>query len=245
MILTEALEAHLRRQIEHSRRFFWQRLRWRVVREYLPAGAPFTLVDVGAGAGLLAEFLSKDRPEVTYQFVEPLESLREFLRERHGPGADASAAATFGSAHAVTLLDVLEHQENDAEFLRQLVAKMAPGSKLLLTVPAQQRLWSQWDVVLGHYRRYDLASLAACAENLPLVIDEMSYLFPEMVPLALVRARRRSGGEKNSGVSENAEFPDLPGFINDALYGLGSASLALRRRWRTGTSLFMAARVQG
>jgi len=241
--LTEALEAHLRRQIEHSRRFFWHRLRWRAVRGYLP-DAPFELVDVGAGAGLLGSFLSEDRPRATYRFVEPIASLSEVLRVRYGDGADMAEAADYGGAQFVTLLDVLEHQEDDRTFMESLVAKMAPCSTLLLTVPALQRLWSQWDVALGHFRRYDKTSLLSCMEGLPLVVVETSFLFPEMVPLAMVRARRNTPVASEASC-EDAEFPDLPGLANDVLYGLGTASLSLRRHWRSGSSLFMVATVSG
>jgi hypothetical protein len=245
--MTEALVAHLQRQIEHSQRFFWHRLRWRAVRSYLPEGHPFELVDVGAGAGLLGTFLARDRPQATYRFVEPIETLREFLRERYGEQADAGDDADYHSARVVTLLDVLEHQADDRGFLSALVAKMAPGSTLLLTVPALPSLWSQWDVALGHFRRYDKATLLACTTGLPLTRRETSFMFPEMVPLGMLRRRRR--GEHTPSVADDAddaaEFPDLPRLANDALYGLGTASLALRRRWRTGTSIFMAATLDG
>ncbi len=239
--MTEALEAHLLRQIEHSRRFFWQRLRWRVVRQQLPDRTPFDLVDVGAGAGLLGEFLQRDRPQANYLFVEPIESLRTFLAERYGAGADLGDELTFDDAQFVTLLDVLEHQEDDRAFLKDLVGKMGVGSKLLLTVPALQRLWSDWDVKLGHYRRYDRQTLGACFEGLPLSVDEISFLFPEMVPLGILRARNKHG----KVTEQSAEFPDLPGLVNDVLYLAGTGSVALRRRWGTGTSLFAVATVTG
>jgi hypothetical protein len=238
--MSEALEAHLRRQIEHSSRFFWHRLRWRVARSYLPEDGPFELVDVGAGAGLLGAFLERDRVQATYRFVEPIDSLRQYLRERYGDAADAGDDADYASAKFVTLLDVLEHQQDDRAFLSSLVGKMAPGSTLLLTVPAVPRLWSQWDVALGHFRRYDKAALIACAKGLPLTVHETSFLFPEMVPLGMLRTRRK-GTHLPDISGDDAEFPDLPRFANDLLYAMGTASAALRRRWRTGTSIFMAA----
>jgi len=241
--MTEALEAHLRRQIEHSQRFFWHRLRWRVARTYLPEDRPFELVDVGAGAGLLGTFLLRDRPQATYRFVEPIDSLRQFLRARYGAAADAGDAADYGSARFIALLDVLEHQQDDRAFLSTLVERMARGSTLLLTVPALPSLWSPWDVALGHFRRYDKATLLACAAGLPLTVHETSFLFPEMVPLGLLR-KRRKGGQPPEDFGD-AELPDLPGFANDVLYGVGIASLSFRRRWRTGTSLFMAATLDG
>jgi hypothetical protein len=237
--MTDALEAHLRRQVEHSQRFFWHRLRWRVVRGYLPEDAPFELVDVGAGAGLLGTFLARDCPQAAYQFVEPINTLRQFLRERYGDTADKGDDADYGSATFVTLLDVLEHQQDDHAFLSALVEKMAPGSTLLLMVPALPSLWSQWDVALGHFRRYDKATLRTCVEGLPLTVLEMSFLFPEMVPLGMLRKRRRPTHIPED--VDDASFPDLPRFANDVLYGLGLTSLSLRHRWTTGTSLFMAA----
>jgi hypothetical protein len=241
--LTEALEGHLRRQVDHSRRFFWQRLRWRVVRSYLPKDSSFSLVDVGAGAGLLGEFLAHDRPSATYQFVEPIGSLRSLLRERHGQKADLGDSTDFGETKFVALLDVLEHQKDDREFLRSLVSKMRPASTLLLTVPALPRLWSQWDEALGHYRRYDKETLLESANGLGLSICEISFLFPELIPLGLYRARKKTDNIGKKDDSE-AEFPDLPGSVNDLLVGFGSVSLALRRVWPTGTSLFMAATVE-
>lgn len=214
------------------------------MRDYLPRGVPFTLVDVGAGAGLCGEFLARDRPNATYEFIEPIDSLRHSLRNRYGARADAGDKADFGTSEFVTLLDVLEHQQDDGDFLRSLVAKMRPGATLLVTVPALQNLWSEWDVALGHFRRYDKGTLLQSAEGLPLVIEEVSFLFPEMVPVGKFRARKKKQSPSGRDC-DSAEFPDLPGLVNDVLYGVGTVSLALRRKWTTGTSLLMVATVTG
>jgi SAM-dependent methyltransferase len=240
--VTEALEAHLRRQIEHSRRFFWHRLRWRAVLDYLPEGPPLSLLDVGAGAGLCGEFLGRDRPQATYRFIEPIDSLGQMLRDRYGADADASGEVDHHRSDVVTLLDVLEHQPDDRAFMEDLVGRMRPGAVLLVTVPARQDLWSEWDVALGHFRRYDRESLLAVADGLPLTVIETSYLFPELVPMGMWRARRKAA-RPSGGDADDAEFPDLPGVVNDLLYAVGTASLSLRRRWPTGSSLFLAATV--
>jgi hypothetical protein len=60
----DGLERHLAHQVEHGRDFFWHRLRWTVVSQYLP-DVPFTLVDVGAGVGLIGEFLRDRGPAAT------------------------------------------------------------------------------------------------------------------------------------------------------------------------------------
>ena len=231
----DGLEGHLARQLEHGREFFWHRLRWGVVSQYLPAGA-FTLVDVGAGVGLVGEFLSEQRPAAVYRFVEPIPFLEEELERRYGPGANARDDVRYDGAEVVTLLDVLEHQEDDRAFLAELAGRLDPGATLLVTVPAGPRLWSGWDVGLGHYRRYDRAVFLRAVDGLPLELVELDYLFPELVPLALVRklTRRRGGAD--------VEFPEVPRPANELLYRLGSASLRLRRVWPLGTSLLAVLR---
>ena len=173
----DPLEAHLHRQIEHSRDFFWHRVRWKAVAGEL-TGDRFVLTDVGAGIGLIGDYLADERPAVTYRFVEPIEFLVRELESRFGAAANANDAADYAGSEYITLLDVLEHQADDRAFLAELVAKMDPGAKLVLTVPALQRLWSQWDVALGHFKRYEKATLRAAFAGLPVRVLETSYLFP-------------------------------------------------------------------
>jgi hypothetical protein len=238
--MTGSLEGHLRHQIEHSGRFFWHRLRWRAIRSYLPQGEPFELIDVGAGAGLLGVYLTSEFPLAQYRYVEPIASLRKHLNTVFGTAADATASTDYHQAQYVTVLDVLEHQSDDRAFMRTVVERMNPGAVLLVTVPALPRLWSRWDSALGHFRRYHQADLMACLDGLPLLVDETSFLFPELVPLAALRARFGGIG-KDQDTRGQEEFPNLPRAVNDIFYRFGSASVALRSRWSTGTSLFVAA----
>ncbi len=232
------LEAHLDRQIEESRDFFWHRLRWDAVVSRLPRDEAFELVDVGAGIGLVGDFLRAERPLAGYRYEEPIEALQDHLAERFGAEAEVPAGAPIPDAGYVTLLDVLEHQPDGGAFLAGLAARMAPGATLLLTVPAFNRLWSDWDVALGHHTRYDKARLRATLDGLPFEVQELSYLFPEMLPAAVARKRRR----RDPADASSAEFPRLPAAVNEALYRAGRLTLALRRHWPAGTSLFAVLR---
>ncbi len=232
--MAEPLESHLLRQIEHSRDFFWHRLRWRALRNHLPSDRPVEVVDIGAGAGLLGDFMQRALPGARYRFVEPIEPLRLHLGGRYGPESDYGSKSSYDEANVIVLLDVLEHQEDDRQFLEELLRKVSAGTLILITVPALMSLWSQWDVALHHYRRYDKAMLRKCIDGLPVEVREISYLFPEMVPLGLVRKFKRS----SSTDVDEAHFPDLPKWLNDLLYTLGKLPLRLRRWSPLGTSLY-------
>ena len=120
-------------------------------------------------------------------------------------------------------------------FLRELVDKMRSGAQLIVTVPALPMLWSDWDAILGHFRRYDRASLRRAVGTCPVHIRELSYIFPELVPLGVLRrVMPRDAGGKGSG-----EFPDLPPSVNASLYWLGRGSMRLRRFMPFGSSLVM------
>jgi SAM-dependent methyltransferase len=237
-----SLEAHLRRQIDHSRNFFWHRLRWRAVAAHLPADRTFRLLDVGAGAGLLGVFVQRDFPRASYLFVEPIDSLARYLETVYGVGANAARLSSYRDVEYVLLLDVLEHQRDDRPFLAELLERMAPGATLIITVPALRALWSGWDVALGHQRRYDRSSLRRVVDGLPARVGEVSYLFPEMIPFALLRKRIRTVAQDGHASEESAAFPDLPRIVNDGLYAVGRCSLALRRYAPAGSSLLMVLR---
>jgi hypothetical protein len=236
----QSLETHLAGQHEGGRALFWHRLRWRALSKHLPRGGDFTLLDIGAGAGLLGEYLAAEFPRARYRFIEPLESLRQVLRQRHGEAADQAGQERYAGMGYVALLDVLEHQERDVEFLSELAGRMDSGATLLLTVPALPLLWSAWDEGLGHFRRYTRESLGAVLEQVPqFEQQELTYLFPEMIPLALYRKLRAPPG---TTVDLGLEMPRLPVVLNEALYAAGRVSLALHRFALAGTSLLVVAR---
>lgn len=236
----DPLEQHLARQAELSRDFFWNRLRWELVDSEIGSDCE-RLVDVGAGPGFLGEFLRERRPGIEYWYVEPIEELESRLAAHFGAEANRRER-DFAGATYVTLMDVLEHQEDDRAFMADLAARMEPGATLLLTVPAMPWLWSAWDAMLGHYRRYTKESLRAAVSSLPLQIEEQSYLFPELIPMGLVRRVRMRDG---AGGAAEAEFPQLPKPLNESLYRLGRGTMRGRRRWPAGTSLYARMRHTG
>src|SRR5215471_20150540 len=92
-----ALEAHLQRQLSSSREFFWHRLRIHAVSRFFPEDQSFSVLDVGAGAGLLGEFIDARFPRAAYHFIEPIESLEGKLVTRFGARFNQSGATDFRS----------------------------------------------------------------------------------------------------------------------------------------------------
>jgi predicted SAM-dependent methyltransferase len=75
----------------------------------------------------------------------------------------------------IFLIDVLEHLENDEEFLRSFFNKLNPGGKLFLYVPAGKKLFSDFDKGLGHFRRYSKNELRDKVVKAGFKVDYILY----------------------------------------------------------------------
>ena len=96
-------------------------------------------LDVGCGAGLLAEPLARLGAEVTA--IDAAEELIEAART-HAAGQNleidyraAPVEDTEGQFDLVTAMEVIEHVADPQAFLRSLAARLAPGGLLILSTP--------------------------------------------------------------------------------------------------------------
>lgn len=129
-----------------------------VVQQLSPAG---TIYDIGGGNGYMTRvFLDAGFDTV---LVEPGE---EGVRNAVARGIPNVVCATLATARfrdeslpAAGLFDVLEHIDDDLGFLRELQRAVVPGGRLYLTVPASSWLWSQDDVLAGHFRRHTVSGM--------------------------------------------------------------------------------------
>lgn len=78
---------------------------------------------------------------------------------------------------AVLLLDVIEHIEHPADFLASVFQALPALGAIIITVPARQELWSNYDEHYRHFLRYDIRRLREVARSSHLSIDSWSYFF--------------------------------------------------------------------
>jgi SAM-dependent methyltransferase len=79
----------------------------------------------------------------------------------------------------VIMMNVLEHIADDSEALRDLAACLDPTGHLIIWVPGYQRLYGDFDRLVGHHRRYTPATLRAVVEAsglIPQVCKPVNFL---------------------------------------------------------------------
>lgn len=143
------------------------------------------ILEVGPGAGANARMLANFG---TVLLAEPSELFRKYLAAKGFNATDASLpelAGVSGPFDLICLFDVLEHVDDDAGALGKLAEKLAPGGRMLLTVPAVPFLYSRYDVSAGHFRRYNVSMLRAAARRAGLSESWHSYFNFFLMPLVM------------------------------------------------------------
>jgi hypothetical protein len=82
---------------------------------------------------------------------------------------------------------------------RGMADRLAPGGKILVTVPAHQWMWSAHDVVNHHHRRYSKATLAKAIADAGLTHNGLRYFNSLLFPAAVAaRVAGRLTGKDDS-----------------------------------------------
>lgn len=128
--------AYIREQID---------LHWQVdARERHPL-AGRTAIDVGCGAGLLAEPLARMGASVTGVDAAP-ENIAAAKAHAEGQGlairyrAGELAALPAATFDLVTSMEVVEHVTDPAAFIAELASRLAPGGLMILSTPNRTML---------------------------------------------------------------------------------------------------------
>jgi SAM-dependent methyltransferase len=140
--------------------------------------------------------------------------------------------------HLIGAFDVIEHIANDKAAIASIAAKLKPGGKLIITVPAHPWMWSPPDVVNHHKRRYSKRALRDLIEGSPLKLEKIGYFNSLLFPIAVAeRMVSRLRG------NDNAELNLPPAPLNAALEKAFAAErhLIARLPLPPGLSLFAVA----
>lgn len=79
----------------------------------------------------------------------------------------------------VFAFEVLEHIRDDTAALVSWRKWLAPGGRLIITVPAHMESWTESDEAVGHYRRYERDALCRLVQDCGYTVDVFwNYGFP-------------------------------------------------------------------
>jgi SAM-dependent methyltransferase len=203
---------------ELDSRHWWFVARRRILSELIerevPLPAAARILEIGCGTGhnfeMLGHFGHVDAIEVDDE-ARALSS-RRLGREIGSSPLPELPGIPDGAYHLIALLDVLEHIEEDRASLASIKRKLALGGRVLLTVPANQWMWSAHDAAHHHHRRYSKAGLRRVIEEAGLKVETLSYFNSLLFPVA---AAARIAGKISGKTESDDAMPSAP--VNNVL----------------------------
>lgn len=211
------------RMAAHDSTHWWYRARRDILSDYLAREAKLPrdarILEIGCGTGhnlpMLARFGQVDAIEID-------EAARGIASERLGkPVGDAPLPGLPGVEEKydlIAVLDVVEHIPDDIGALKGMAARLRPGGKILITVPAHQWMWSAHDVVNHHQRRYSKKTLDAAVRAAGLTHNGLRYFNSLLFPLAA--ASRIAGRITGKDDSDDSPPPGPVNTVFEAVFGL-------------------------
>jgi len=198
-------------------RHWWFRARREIIlcllKRNLPSLHSKRILEIGCGTGGNLRLLSRHCRAMGTE-IDPYAA--QLAKQRAGCEIRCgNIASTLTSADpapdAVLMLDVLEHVMDDQSLLLEALAILPVGGLLVITVPADEQLWSQHDIKLGHFRRYTQEKLAALWQQQPVELVLLSGFNSLLYPL--VRIARRLKAQKTADASDLKPVSPLLNFL--------------------------------
>lgn len=161
--------------------YWWFTARSMIVRKVFSAICKLppdsTILDVGCGTGGFARDIMNEGYRVigldtsetalNYAKIRGIEELHQSTLDEFDPRDK--------KIDAVTILDVIEHIDDDKSITQELARILDKGKWIIATVPAYQWLWSSHDEVHMHYRRYTKNNFKNLLKNAGFEIEFASY----------------------------------------------------------------------
>lgn len=220
-------------------RHFWFRARNRLILEIsgeiarsLPADC--RVLEVGCGTGNVLRYLERSFSHGTVLGMDLWQEGLRHARRRTGcplVRGDMRTPPFSRPFHVIGMFDVLEHIPDDRQALQHLHAMLAPGGKLLLTVPAHQSLWSYFDESAHHCRRYSRTNLHEKLTEAGYQVDTLTEFMACTFPLVWLARKLAGLRTSQNDVTRSRQLADDEFRIVPVFNGLLCWLLTREARW--------------
>ena len=243
-------EAMLVETLTRVREHPWWSARARLALALLRARGivpPAPVLDVGCGWGTNLQALEASKYQTTgldisRQILELIDQPNRCLIEadlNQPPPPDRELYS------GLLLLDVIEHLDDDRGTISRIAPLAAPGALLVVSVPALPELFSEFDAIQGHRRRYTPETLRAAFTNTGFKVEQIFWWGAWMIPILRRMRQKKSSAKSPAAPKTYADYLRLPPWpaplMMRAMYAW-EHNRALNGRLQTGTSLFAVVR---
>lgn len=193
------------------------------VKTFCSLDKEFNLLDVGCGTGGFASLL---KDECNVIGIDTSDTALSYSQKRgiknlHNCLLKDFDKTKYGRIDAITMLDVIEHIEDDYSVVRDAYAILDSGSYMIASVPAYQWLWSRHDEIHMHYRRYTISQIRDVFKAAGFKIIYSSHFNSILFFPAVIKrfVDKITGGDKKND-NPIDEVPDFVNSLFTKIFGL-------------------------
>lgn len=151
---------------------YWNHARNRIILDFIKrhGTGKEPILEIGGGRGVVAKFLHDSGIDITsveLAPVNPVEGTEGYFFSN--TDAFKMPSEMKMKVSVILLLDVIEHFEDPASFIQKIILNFPNVKYMILTVPARQELWTNYDSYNGHFRRYSITMLKQLYPELKFV----------------------------------------------------------------------------
>lgn len=209
------------------------------------------ILDIGCAGGCLIEFLTDKHFNKIYG-IDISKNAMYLCRKRKLKNTYFMNASNLrfvaNKFDIIIASDVLEHIKNDNRALTEWYRVLKPNGKLIVFVPAFNRLWSGHDEINHHYRRYDKDELCAIMENNKFIVERSCYwnfvLFFFLCSIRILEYFTKKGNDHKKYYSPYR----LPSIVNSVLFNtlrLENIIISHKINFPIGVSILVIAKKEG
>lgn len=191
------------------------------IDRHLGKNGNIKVLDIGCGSGLmlnsleeLGETFGMDMSDEAISFSQ------EIFNGKVGRGTlPDQIPYEENTFDLITALDVIEHVDQDIDSLKSIRSRLVSDGKAVITVPAYMFLWSAFDDLNEHKRRYTLAELNKKLVQAGFKVEKITYFNTLLFPVVFV-VRMLNNLLKRDGASD-VDMPSLPlNFVLKKIFGI-------------------------
>ena len=116
------------------------------------------ILEIGAGCGSFTKDYIESNKDITLTETDKknFSDLKQIFKDNNNVKvSDKHIYNETGYFDTILYLHVLEHIKNDVDEIKEVYKKLNTNGHLIVMVPAHQKLYTNFDKSIGHFRRYE------------------------------------------------------------------------------------------
>lgn len=171
---------------------FWIKGRFNAIKKHLPLEISNTrFLEIGCGNGMIIKQLETnysnliiDGCDLNLKALHKVDNVKGIL---YCLNIYDKPSELMKKYDGILLMDVIEHIEDDYSFLNLATSYLKLKGLVIINVPALNFLFSDYDKVAGHKRRYSKKMIMQLFEKNNIEAISISYWGLTLLPIAILR----------------------------------------------------------